>query len=165
MCSDRQRFPATGIQVSALHVLGSHRFSVPCAHRRPPESQAVRVFVLRVPFQLALGYHQAYPAQVGKEGCRRGDNCDMQLASGRQSADDGRDGSQKLQQVQPVPNRDGNGHIGRSGQGSRWRVRGRKRCPQVRGRRHHQETAGASLCTQQWGRAPAKAATGVFVVG
>jgi len=121
--------------------------------------------VLRVPVQLALGYHQAYPAQVGKEGWWRGDSFAMQLASGRQGADDGRDGSQKLQQVQPVLNRDGNGHIGRSGQGGRWRVRGRKRRPQVRWRRHHQETASASLCTQQRSRAPPQAAPDVFVVG
>jgi len=120
--------------------------------------------VLRVPVQLALGYYQAYPAQVGKEEWRRRNNCGIQLASGRQSADDGRDGSQKLQQVQPVPNRDGNGHIGRSRQGGWWRVRGRKRCPQVRGRRHHQETAISSLCPQR-DRAPAQAAPDVFVVG
>jgi len=98
-----------------LHVLGGHRFTVPRAHRRPPEPQAVRVFVLRVPVELALGHNQTHPTQVGQERWRRGVCGGGKLASGCQSADDGRDGSPELQQIQPVPDRNGNGHSGRGG--------------------------------------------------
>jgi len=112
--------------VPALHVLGGHRVPFPRAHRLPPEPQAVRVLVLRVPFQLALGHHQAYPVEVGAERRLGGIDGHSQLAPRRQGADDGRDGPPELQQVQPVPDGDGNGHRRRRGQGGRRRLRGRQ---------------------------------------
>lgn len=138
----RCRFCA-GVQVPSLHVLGGHRVPVPRAHRRPPKPQAVRVLVLRVPVELALGHHQAHPAQVGPTQWRRRRTLGRgrQLAHRRQGADDRRDGPPELQQVQPVPDGDGDGHIGRRGQGCRWRLRGRqgRDQPEVRGWRYRSE--------------------------
>lgn len=106
----------------ALHFLGFDGQPVPRAHCRPPEQEAVRVFVLRVPVQLAVGYHQAHPAQVGAG----------QLAPGRQGADDGRDGPPQLHQVQQVSDRDGGGRLREKRQQHRHRRRGRFRNGQVR---------------------------------
>uniref|UniRef100_A0A2M4C5U0 Putative secreted protein n=1 Tax=Anopheles marajoara TaxID=58244 RepID=A0A2M4C5U0_9DIPT len=82
--------------MSALFLLGFHGVPVSRAYRRPSQQEALRVFALFLSLQLALGHHEAYPAE----------NDTRSKPQKRWRADERRNGAPELHQIQQVHHAD-----------------------------------------------------------
>uniref|UniRef100_A0A2M3ZRG7 Putative secreted peptide n=1 Tax=Anopheles braziliensis TaxID=58242 RepID=A0A2M3ZRG7_9DIPT len=104
----------------ALFLLGFHGVTLSRAYRRPSEQEALRVLALCLSLQLALGHHEAHPAE----------NDTRSKPQKRGRADERRNGAPELHQIQQVHYADANhgqpreGHDGRVQQNAwrKWRL-------------------------------------------